>query len=326
MIALEINLSRIVENICEIRRRVAAELIAVVKADAYGHGSALCPFIERYVDGFAVSSLGEAEELRAEGVTKRILILAPSEPSKIHGGITYTVCSVSDLRRFKSGAEIAVKINSGMNRLGADVSEVAEIAKFAADKNLKITQAFTHFCCEESAAAQFANFMRATRGFDFKKHCCASNCLDLPSSYHLDAVRCGLAIYGYGEPYLKPVMSAYTYVVQVNCVHRGERIGYGDFTACRDMKIAVLQAGYADGYRRADKNEAIINGVCVPIVGLVCMDMCMADVTGVPVKRGDKAYLLGDELDACRIAENRGTVPYEVLTSFRGKRIRRVYE
>ena len=362
MITLEINIGRIRKNIAIIKKRVKARIYAVVKAQAYGHGFETAAYIQDSVYGFAVSNTAEAYELAKRGVIKPILILCPAEAADCsvlsgckatgYGNVIYTVCRHDDLRCLNN-CRVAVKVNTGMNRLGANVNSVGKlISKISSRSDLVISEMFTHFCEVGSAAQQLSVFepvIGIARSMDIAVHACASNCLKLGSEFHLDAVRCGLAIYGYGEAdragciagdngtdscpgFLKneigllPALSAYTKIVQINYVKKGERIGYGSNYAPHDMKVAVLMAGYADGFRRADARSVVIAGVECGIFGNVCMDMCMADVSKLKhVKVGDRAYLLNDCLNAQVLAERLGIVPYEILTAFSGDRIKRIY-
>lgn len=325
MVILKINLACLFYNLDVIRQKVKTPVFAVVKADAYGHGVQLCKFIEEEVDGFVVSCDSEAIELRKLKIKKPILILSPS--NKIdYFDIIYTVCSAEELSNYK-GNEIAIKINSGMNRLGADEKEFEKILNKAKAEDIKISQIYTHFTSVENAENQFRYFSKIKSVVkDVPWHCCASNCLSLPSYMHGSLVRCGLAMYGYGFSGLLPIMHAYTYVVQINFVKKGMNIGYGNFVAPKDMKIAVLCAGYADGIRRFKGKKVRINGYSCEIVGDVCMDMCLADVTDAYVEKGDRAYFLDNILNAEMLAKEQQTIAYEILTLFSAKRIKRIYK
>lgn len=325
MVILKINLACLYYNIDVIKKKVQVPVFSVVKADAYGHGSQLCKFIEEKVDGFAVSCDIEAEELRKIKIKKPILILSPS--NKIdYLDIIYTVCSAEELSYYK-GKEIAVKINSGMNRLGADKKEFEKIIKYAKQNDIKISQVYTHFSSVENAKRQFEDFCQIKNiANDLPWHCCASNCLILPSYMHGSLVRCGIAMYGYGYAGLLPILHAYTYVVQINNVKKGMHIGYGSYVAPKDMKIAVLCAGYADGIRRLKGRKVRINGYTCDIVGDICMDMCMADISNAYVEKGDRAYFLDNILNAEVLAGEQQTIAYEILTLFSAKRIKRIYE
>ncbi|MCL2822095.1 MAG: alanine racemase [Firmicutes bacterium] len=338
MITLKIDLGRLKHNLGQIKTKTNAKIYAVVKANAYGHGVEICKYITQSVYGFAVSNALEAAELIATGIKNPILILCPSG-KKTDGNIIHTVCDLKGLDQLNS-CKIALKINSGMNRLGLDHKQMPNVTdKLKSRPDLILTDIFTHFSCVESADTQLKIFKSATKNLKNSKeisfHACASNALVLNKNFHLDAIRCGLAMYGYpfgiscatAEINLKPVLKAYAKVLQINDVKRGSRVGYGSFFAPKNMTIAVISAGYADGFRRSQGRKVMIDGTACPVFSCVCMDMCLVDITHLktPLKIGSKAYILDDSLCAMTLANELNTVPYEILTSFSSKRIIREY-
>ncbi len=315
MLTLKINISCLESNLCYLRKRVSCELCAVVKGNAYGHGLAIAHFIDDYIDSYAVANGDEAIKLR-KITSKPIYVLCPSEDIN-DDNVIYAATSEKDFQHKR----VCVKVNTGMNRLGILPSEVDAFLDLCVAKGIKVDSIYTHFSDFEYAPIQFDRFMNIDHCV--KRHACASNFLKLPSEYQLDMVRCGLAMYGYGDEHLKPVMSAYTEVYAVLSVKKGERIGYS-YVATNDMKIAVLGAGYADGIRR-QKQMFCIKGKLCETVGNICMDMCFVNVSDIDVQTGDKAEFLGKNIDGICVANNNNTIIYEILTSF-GSRPRRIYE
>lgn len=331
MLTAEINLETIKNNISFIKQRVETDVYAVVKADAYGHGAVpVAQYIANVVDGFAVATDFGALELVESGVKKPILILEPElSGTKLPGNVVPSVSNIDDVRRIKGvarGAHIA--INTGMNRFGCDPRDLHRIMDVARDCELEVYGAFTHFYNERdklACAEQFDKFLSCVlpiRDRIKKLHCCASNCLILPEVYRLDAVRPGLAMYGYGYDGVRPAMTIYSNVLQINDVQKGEHIGYGDFAADKNMRIATIRLGYGDGFWRRNGHRLIVNGQYCPVVGKVCMDACMIDVSDVRCKVGDKAFILADNAQMNDICVTHNTILHEVLTMI-SRRIKR---
>jgi alanine racemase len=330
VVNLIVNIKNAKQNIQTIKSRTGVPIYAVVKADAYGHGMELCRHIQHLVDGFAVSCESEATQLLDANISKKILILCPSKRISAKN-IIYTVTSIGDLAD-KKGEKIAIKINTGMNRLGVLPQKFKQLVSAANNQNCEIKDVFTHFSSAFSAADQFELFQKTidkTFSEEEKQQICfhtlASNCMILPSTMRLDAVRCGLAIYGYSHGDLFPVLRAYTTINQINHIKKGERVGYGNVFAPKDMVVATLAAGYADGLKRTSGKKVEINGHLCDIVGNICMDMCMADITQIAAKKEDKAFLLSDQYTADDIAAADNTINYEVLTGLSRKRTKIIY-
>lgn len=315
LLTLRINTDNLVHNVRFLRSKTSAEFCAVVKANAYGHGFEIVRFIDDYVDCYAVASGEEAMELRRLSL-KPIYVLSPSDDID-DDNVIYSAMSKNDLRHKR----VCVKINTGMNRLGLLPEAAPDFLQLCRYYGVSVDSVYTHFSDVDYAPIQFERFSSVK--CSLKRHAAASNFLKLEPKYHLDMVRCGLALYGYGDDNLKPVMSAFTEVYNVIHVKKGDRIGYSH-SATKDMTVAVLGAGYADSVRRG-KQSFYLGGKVCGTVGNVCMDMCLADVSGVDVKVGDKAEFLGSNLSGETVAKNNGTIVYEILTSF-GSRCRRIYE
>ncbi|MCH5164378.1 MAG: alanine racemase [Clostridiales bacterium] len=315
MLTLTINVNNLIHNIKFLRQKTSAEFCAVVKANAYGHGLVVAKYINDYVDSFAVAQGEEAVQLR-KFTAKPIYVLSPSVDVG-DNNIIYSAMSKNDLRHKR----VCVKINTGMNRLGILPEEANSFLKLCSELKTQVDSIYTHFSDVEYAPVQLERFM-SVKG-DYKRHAAASNFIKLDKSYHLDMVRCGLALYGYGDPELKPAMSAYTEVYNVLSVKAGDKIGYSN-SAPRDMTVAVLGAGYADCIRRKQQSFYIGGKICAT-VGNICMDMCLVDVSGLKVKAGDRAEYLCENIGGETIAQKNNTIVYEILTSF-GSRCRRIYE
>ncbi|MBR2152342.1 MAG: alanine racemase [Clostridia bacterium] len=367
----EIDLSAIRHNYRSLRDKVDANsnIIAVVKADAYGHGvsKVASALKDEGANFFAVSCLAEAEELRALNIDCPILILGytPCEFAKdlYKKGFIQTVYSkdyAEELSAFatKNGVKVLahVKLDTGMGRLGFDISSPdfeKDVYSVCNLDGLDVKGVFTHFPSAdfdgdedgEYSAKQFESFVNAVNkvealGFKFEtKHCCNSAGSLTVKGAHLDAVREGILLYGLYPSKetrhlvsVKPAMSVKTVVSMVKELKKGQSVSYGrTFVAEKDMKIATVCIGYADGYPRSLSKGGymLINGQKAPIVGRICMDQLMLDVTEIEnVKRGSIATVFGEDngafLPVDEIASLCNTINYEIVCLV-GKRVPRVY-
>ncbi len=311
----------------------------------------------------AVACLDEALELRQARITTPILILGytPTERAEalLDNGITQTVYDVEMARALSDAAaaagktlKIHVKADTGMSRLGwlcggEDQSAAMEaIAQVCALPGLEAEGIYTHFANadgdEDYTMLQFTRFLDLLealkeRGITFAiRHCAASAAaLKFPCT-HLDMVRPGIALYGHypdpsceglDGPGLRPVMTLKTRVASVKTVPAGTPVSYGcTHVLDRETKLAALTIGYADGLPRlcSDKLEVLIGGQRAPIVGRICMDMCMADVTGLDVAPGDEVEVFGEHLPIEDVAALAGTIQYELLCAV-SPRVHRAY-
>lgn len=311
----------------------------------------------------AVACLDEALELRQARITTPILILGytPTERAEalLDNGITQTVYDVEMARALSNAAaaagktlKIHVKADTGMSRLGwlcggEDQSAAVEaIAQVCALPGLEAEGIYTHFANadgdEDYTMLQFTRFLDLLealkeRGITFAiRHCAASAAaLKFPCT-HLDMVRPGIALYGHypdpsceglDGPGLRPVMTLKTRVASVKAVPAGTPVSYGcTHVLDRETKLAALTIGYADGLPRlcSDKLEVLIGGQRAPIVGRICMDMCMADVTGLDVAPGDEVEVFGEHLPIEDVAALAGTIQYELLCAV-SPRVHRAY-
>lgn len=333
MPTVEIDIAAIKHNIAYIKSKTNTKFCAVVKADAYGHGLVgTATRIEKDVDFFAVATYNEAVELAMAAIKKKILILGNDLCDALYpNNIIPVVTSVKDIEFLRGKAkEISIAVNTGMNRIGCLPEQLPHIIGKALEFGFKIHGIFTHLFNEhdlKNCYSQLNDFLYCTLPYRELINCfhvCASNCLVLPEIFHLDAVRAGLAMYGYGYDGVIPAMRVFADIVQINNVPTGAHIGYGDYTTDKPIKTATLRVGYGDGFRRIDGAAVSVNGTKCPIVGNICMDMCIADVTSVPCNVGDRAYILGDKMTMNDLTRQYNTISHEVLTMF-GARFKRIY-
>lgn len=326
MIKKEVNLRAIRENILYLKKRARGKkFCAVVKCNAYGHGiKKVCPAICDIVDYYAVANAREAEAVASLNLKRPILILSPVCQASENRIIEYTVCSVEDMKRLenrKGKVAIHIKLNTGMNRLGANAKELKRMLNYI-DKNstFVLKGVFSHFYMagqKEDCNLQKLRYNRFLKLIGNKTvigHISSSEAtLKWPTH---DMVRCGIAMYGYGSKKLKPALKISAPIVQINNVKAGEFIGYScAFKADKPTKTATIAIGYGDGYQRDFGNKAVveINGKKCRVVGNICMDLTMVDVSGVNVNVGDRAYVLTSSYNAETLAKISNTIPYEIL-------------
>lgn len=364
----EINLDSLAFNMRQIRScSKSKEIIAAVKADAYGHGALdISPvLLENGATSLAVAVVSEGVELRRGGIECPIMVLGFTPLSLADNLLKYdiqqTVFSYSYAKELSTiakkkhkKARIHIAIDTGMGRIGfmpseESIKEVVEISKLP---NLEIEGVFSHFSSADEKDKEytrlqldrFNNFYEELKkeGVNIKVRHIANSAaiIEMPET-HFEAVRPGIILYGYypseevdkSKIKLKPAMELKTNIVHIKSIPSGYYISYGRrFKASRDSIIATLPVGYADGYTRLLNNKAkvIINGQFAPVVGSICMDQCMVDVTDIKgdVKIGDEVILIGEkngvELNADHLAEMLGTINYEVVCMIT-KRVPRVY-
>ncbi len=341
-------------------------IYAVIKADAYGHGALEIArvLLEEGATHFAVSNLEEAMQLRREGITCPILLLSYTPPEEVArlvaADITQTVVSAAHAKALNAAAKQAgvvlrvhLKMDTGMSRVGfvhqTDADRATAASEILAAASLPCLQAegiFTHFATaddpnEQATRDQFIRFMQtiedvAVLGVHFAvRHCCNSAGTMRFPEMHLDAVRPGIILYGLAPDSgwmndlwpLRPAMQLKTTVSMIKTVPAGTAFSYGStFTAKKEMQVATVPIGYADGYSRlmAGKAYMLVNGKKAPVIGRVCMDQCMLDVTGLSVCVGDTVTVFGDGLPTEEYAAFMGTIHYESVCAV-SKRVPRVY-
>ena len=340
-------------------------MAAVIKADGYGHGAVpVAETVYETADWFAVSNIEEALELRAGGIEKPILTLgytAPLQlPEAIRNRITLTLCDMESAEEISEAAtrmgvpaEVHIKVDTGMGRIGfpAEDSFALLAAQAVTLPNVKATGIYTHFARadesdKEATKVQYHKFMHFIELLNEQgitgllRHAENSAAILSLPEYQLDMVRLGISLYGLfpsdevmpEEIVLHPAMEIKSHIAFIKTVPAGTGIGYNaTYVTKEPRRIATVPVGYGDGYPRALSNcgRVLVHGKSVPIVGRVCMDQMMIDVTEVPeVKRGDTVTLMGREGKEMITAEEIGALShsfhYEMVCNV-GKRIPRVY-
>jgi alanine racemase len=361
----EIDLSALRGNADVLRARLGpgVGILAVVKADAYGHGAVVCArALERRVWGFGVSLVEEGVEIRRSGVEAPILVLGAAYGFEHRDVLAYRLTPVlgcaDDLARFRRAAEelgvdrvdVHLKIDTGMARLGLRLGHELETFcdVLAQTPGIALSGLMTHFACADDAdesmsRAQLERFEEARAALRKRGHDPAllhvansAGLVRFPEARH-GLVRPGLALYGLSPsasitiPGLRPVLSLRSRIVALRDVAVGESVSYGAlFRAARPTRVATVPVGYADGYTRrlTGKAEVLVRGRLCKVIGAITMDMCLVDVTGLDAKLGDEVVLLGSQGDeritAEELAEQSGTITWEILTGI-GKRVPRHY-
>lgn len=351
----EIDLEALRHNVRLLRGTVAegTRLMAVVKADAYGHGSVQVSraALSAGAEALAVALVEEGETLRQAGIRAPILVLGATGPREARGGVacglTLTVCDAAMVRRVGEACRdldrtgrVHLKLDTGMGRIGARTEdEVRRVLDALAEyPQVRLEGVFTHFADadgrdEAFTREQFRRFqaLAALLPPGITRHAANSAAIHRFAGMHLDMVRMGISMYGYPpvptELPLRPVMRWRTEVTYVKDLLPGDTVSYGcAFRADRPMRVATVAVGYGDGYHRAasGRGAVLIGGRRAPILGRICMDQLMADVTDIPgVEPGDEAVLLGRQgeafLSAEELAQWAGTISYEVLLAATGR-------
>ena len=361
---VEINLDAIAGNIASVREKTGVPVMGIIKADAYGHGAVpVAKVLEKLCDFFGVSSMAEALELRHDGISNPILVLghtpASAYPQAINLGIRPAIFHYEDaLELSRAAVEMGMEapfhfaIDTGMSRIGFQITqENADLcAKIARLPGLKAEGLFSHF-----ATADCADLTRAKKQaemFDTFDRWLKARGLSIPIRHlnnsaglmnfesHYDMVRSGIITYGLYpsdevSPDLLPLMPAMSFhsrVSHVKTLPAGREISYGGtFVTPADTVVATIPVGYADGYRRSLSNGfyVLINGRKAPILGRVCMDQLMVDVTGIPeVSVGTSVTLIGrdgeETITMEQIAAAAGSFNYEFTCGI-SRRVPRYY-
>jgi Alr-MurF fusion protein len=356
---LEINLDAISHNLNEFRRHLnpGTRIMAMVKAFAYGSGPAEIASLLEYhrVSYLAVAYADEGVELRNAGVTLPVMVMNP-DPTSLELLIKYNlepeIYSFSSFEKFtviaaKHGLinyPVHIKVDTGMHRLGfmpEDIEPLTRLIK--TEETIKIISVFSHLAASDDpeldhfSHRQVEVFLNAVSqisdatGYPFLRHILNSSGIARLPQYQFDMVRPGIGMYGIGHfdgLNLKSAGRFRTKVSQIKRIRSGEPVGYN----CADVAdyertIAILPVGYADGLNRKLGNRIgnlFIKGARVTLIGNICMDMCMADITGSNVNEGDEAEIFGDNIKIDEIALKCQTIPYEILTSIPG-RVKRVF-
>ena len=308
----------------------------------------------KLVDYFAVAVADEGVELRRAGITLPIIIMDPEVAAMnliLENNLEPNVYSFASLEQVITAAEekglenvpVHIKIDSGMHRLGFYREELPQfIERLRSTRAVRVASVFSHLAgSDEEQFDAFtlqqigyyklcADTLQAELGYPVIKHICNSAGIERFAPYQFDMCRLGIGLYGisFNGNHLRNVCSLQTTILSVKTVRAGETIGYGRHTTLtEDRQIAVIPIGYADGFDRRFSNyggEVIVRGKRCPVVGNVCMDQAMVDVTGTDAQVGDSVEVFGERLPLQELSDRLGTIPYEVLTSV-SRRVQRVY-
>jgi alanine racemase len=356
----EIDLDALAHNVRLLAARAdPARLFAVVKANAYGHGAVAVgrAALDAGAAGLIVVCVDEGEELRRAGIDAPVLVVGQAQSSEAQAivelHLTPTVTSMQMALALSKAASAAgraqpvqVELESGLNRNGLQADELVAFAEAIRDlPGIDVEGLYTHFAAAEEGdqtftRAQHDALLDAAERLSWipMRHCSASASLLLTPAMRLDAVRAGLAIYGYhpapeqNGADLRRVLSLKSRIARVIDVPPGGTVGYGRaWTAARPSRIALIMCGYADGLRRALSGTAsvLVRGRRAPLAGRIAMDMCMADVTDIEgVAPDDVAVIMGEQdgerIDADELAALAGTISWEILAGI-SARVPRLY-
>jgi len=347
----EIDLKALGHNIEVARKLAGSDIIAIVKADAYGHGELeVCEYayFHHNCDKFGVATVLEGIILREHlGTAVSIFVLGYVDELFFQEAYEHKlILTIGDnesasrydsfLKEHKVTAEVSVKINTGMNRLGfsTDMSWYEFTSSFT---NLRPVHVMSHLSSsdsdEEYTKSQLKSFEEFVNKHKIKCHTSILNSSGIAGyKNNCSLARPGLLLYGYldgkNDAKLKKVMRIFSRVVQLQYIKKGDAVSYGrKYLAEKDMVVGVVPIGYADGYPRCltNKSHVFVDGVKCPVTGTVCMDMMMVDLTGVDLHGSLKVEILGDNIDASELARFAGTISYEILTGIQ-MRIPRIYK
>ena len=349
---MKINMDTLMGNARLLREAVGRDtkMLCVVKADAYGHGAV--PFAKRLeaeglADAFAVAIVEEAAALRGAGIRSMIVILGGACEESLREAVradasqaVYTAEALRVLQdeavKLGRDAKAHLKVDSGMSRIGVRTEEElrALLDAWKECPNVRMEGCFTHFCVADTdpafTKAQDDVFSRMLEiiheaGYTPIAHAAASTAM-LNKAYHHDMVRAGIALYGSCMPGIdvRNAQTLSTRPIRIETIPAGGTVGYGrTWTARRDTRVMTIPIGYGDGYPRILSNRAdvLVHGMRAPIVGRVCMDMLMADITDIPdVELTDEVVLMGTQgnetISPDELAEKAETIPYEIMLGF----------
>jgi alanine racemase len=361
---MEINLNAIINNYNYFKSKLKPEtkLMVMVKAFSYGSGSFEIANILQFhhADYLAVAYADEGIELRKAGITLPIMVMNPelhSYDSMIKYQLEPEIFSFRVLHLFAEALQrnrhiisspfpIHIKLDTGMHRLGFVEEDLNElIMRLKNNKQLKIKSVFSHLAgSDESSLDDFTLYqinlfkkmsaeIQAHVNYPIIRHILNSAGISRFPEAQFEMVRLGIGLHGIGaneyeQSFLQHVSKLKTTISQIKHIKQGETVGYGrKGIATKNITIATVPIGYADGYNRKLSNGVgymLVNGEKAPVIGNVCMDMCMLDVTGINCKEGDEVIVFGEELPVTIIAEQLNTIPYEILTSI-SRRVKRIY-
>lgn len=354
---LEINLHAIRHNLRQYRNQLKPNvgMMVMVKAFSYGSGSFEIASLLQHagVEYLAVAYADEGVELRKSGIRLPIMVMNTSEAGfdkLVQYNLEPEIYSFNILQSFRhylqhkhiSQYPVHLKLDTGMHRLGFMESDMDELIRLLREGlPFRIRSVFSHLAAssepshdpftraQADAFNRMSDAIREHTAENFLRHIANTSAIHRHPELQFDMVRLGIGLYGVDEGQsLENVTTLKTTVSQVKRIAAGESVGYSRKAILKmDSHIAVVRIGYADGYSRALGNgvgHMLVNGFLAPVVGNVCMDMAMLDVTGIPVSEGDEVIVFGQDLPVSRLAEWAGTIPYEILTNV-SQRVKRVY-
>lgn len=345
-----VNNSILLENAKNIKKNIGpnCKLCAVVKANGYGTGfENVCNVLKGVADFFACATLKEGLSIREFDKETPILILGHVDEDCYdlvsENNLSISIGSVEQLYQLKSNYKnrinIHLQVNTGLNRFGfSTISEfVKSIKIIESNTSLNLEGVYSHFATKSEDIAfinkqflRFSQFKKRVKNNNVIFHISNSFGVLHSNKLHIDMVRCGLLLYGYLDNNIGnlPIVSITSRVMYVKNVKKGESIGYNrTFYAKKSMRVAVIPMGYADGYNRnlSNKSRVLICGKSYRVVGLICMDVFMIDVTGSDVSVGDRVTILGenggDVVSLNELSDIVGTSPYELLCNFNTRRM-----
>ncbi|HLZ93858.1 MAG TPA: alanine racemase [Candidatus Dormibacteraeota bacterium] len=342
--AIRANAARIIEHLPK-----GTKLFAVVKAGGYGHGAirAARAALDGGATHLAVATLAEARELGGLVPAEHILVMGgltlADAPAAATSGCSIAVSRLDFARALGESSEVVpvhLKIDTGMGRFGCAPEEAPALARFIDESaGLRLAGTWTHFACADTDAAmtrlQFERFTNALATLDIEpglKHVCNSAGARHFPEYALDAVRCGIALYGCEWTGSAPALALKSVITHLKTVERGATVGYGSTWRARDRaRVATVAIGYADGVHRmrSNRGHVLVRGRRAPLIGTVSMDAITVDVSDIDgVELGDVVTLIGqdgeEKISAEEVGRWSGTISYEVLTSL-GRRVEIVY-
>ncbi len=359
---LEIDLHKMLENLRYFRSQLqeSTKVMVMVKAFSYGSGGhEVASFLQNHnVDYLAVAYADEGVALRQKGVRLPIMVMSPSQAShevmlqqqlepEIYSfrSLEHFVTAAKGYRHFAETFPIHIKIDTGMHRLGFREEDLSQLSEFLHEhSHLRVQSIFTHLSASDNAEhdaftrSQFHAFEQAAEkleallGYKALKHALNSTGILRFPEAHYDMVRLGIGLYGFSgnsdDKYLSALGSFKTYIAQLQKVKAGESVGYNrGGISDQDRTIATIAVGYADGLDRrlGDGHWSVSwQGTACPIVGTICMDMCMIDVTHTQAREGDEVVIFSNANEIREMARQLDTIPYEVLTKI-SQRVRRLY-
>lgn len=358
---LEINLNAITHNLAVYQQQLnpGVKMMAMVKAFSYGSGGFEIANLLQFhkLDYLAVAYADEGVELRKSGITLPIMVMNAEETSfdvLVEYNLEPELFSFGIFNAFEkyirttaiTSYPVHIKLDTGMRRLGFEPQDIAELCdQLRRSSTFKVQSVFSHLAASDSASHdEFTRFqsglffsgcdqLQQALGYPFLKHIANTSAIHRHHDLQMDMVRLGIGLYGVDsqpgiQQQLKNVTTLKTTVSQLKKVSTGESVGYSrKGIATKDSVIATVRIGYADGYPRLLSNgvgSMWINGHRVPVIGNVCMDMTMLDVTGLPVNEGDEVIVFGEELPVTEMAAASQTIAYEILTGI-SQRVKRVY-